>query len=243
MKMALLKVTDMLLVLLTALLSVEAANIPVPQGKSVEDIFSTLNTFKTNIIGLISNRFSAPKKINPPSPQEIYHHGLPPQSPPSHQSPPSQYPDVPQIPHDLSQAFYVTSPPNLGHNPHPQFDTHGPNPMPQPFPIMDINIPSQLQFVEKPSSAPEIIPFDTDFQITTDESTNPGDTSNGIDIEESLHAGPQSFVDSARVNAGIEVAIEVDDEVIKNIPEDLWREDINGIKKNCKKDNKSDSLK
>ena len=191
--MALLKVTNMLLVL-TAFLSVEAANIPVPQGKSVEDIFSTLNTFKTNIIGLISNGFSAPKKINPPSPQEIYHHGLPPPSPPSHQSPPSQYPDVPQIPHDLSQAFYVTSPPNLGHNPHPQFDTHGPNPMPQPFPIMDINIPSQLQLVEKPSSTPEIIPFDIDFQITTNASANLGDTSHGIDIEESLHANLNLFI-------------------------------------------------
>ena len=100
---------------------------------------------------------------------------------------------------------------------------------------MDFNIPSQLQFVEKPSSTLQIIPFDTDLQITTDESTNPGDTSNGIDIEESLHAGPQSFVDNERVNAGMEVASEVDKEVIKNIPEDLWREDIDGIKTNCKK--------
>ena len=134
-KMGLLRGTEMLLVLLTAFLSVEAANIPVPEGKSVEDIFSTLNTFKTNIIGLISNGFTAPKKINPPAPQENYHHVVPPPSPPYHQYPP---PHFPHIPNDLSQAFYVTNSPNLGHDSHPQFDSHGPHPNPQPFPIMEI---------------------------------------------------------------------------------------------------------
>ena len=90
--------------------------------------------------------------------------------------------------------------------------------------------------MDKPSLTPDILSFDTDFKITTDGSANTGDTSNGIDIEDSLHAGPESFVDSERVNAGIEVLSEVDVEVIKNIPEDLWREDINGIRKNCKSD-------
>ena len=168
--MALLQVTLVLLV--TAFLNTEAANIPGPEGKSIEEMFSTLNTFKTNIISLISKGFSAPKKFNPPAPQESYHHVIPHPSPPSHQPPPPHFPYVPHIPQDLSEAFYVTSSPNLGHNPHPQFDTHGPNPMSQPFPIMDINIPSQLQFVEKPSSTSEIIPFDTDFQITTDGPAN-----------------------------------------------------------------------
>ena len=133
-----LQVTSMLLLPLAACLSVEAANIPLPQAKSVEDIFSTLNTFKTDIIGLISNGFSGPKKINPPSPQGS-HHVLPPPSTPTHQPPPYSS-HAPHIPQDLSQAFYVTSSPNLGHDPHPQFDTHGPH----PFSIMEINIPPQL---------------------------------------------------------------------------------------------------
>ena len=43
---------------------------------------------------------------------------------------------------------------------------------------------------------------------------------------------------SERVNAGIELASEIDEETIKNIPEDLWREDIGGIKSHCRKGKK-----
>jgi hypothetical protein len=101
--MALLQVTLVLLV--TAFLNTEAANIPGPEGKSIKDIFSTLNTFKTNIISLISEGFSAPKKLNPPAPQESYHHIVLP-------------PPPPHVPHHLSKGLYVTSPPHLGHHNH-----------------------------------------------------------------------------------------------------------------------------
>ena len=100
------------MVIITAALA-ECANIQVPEGKSVEDIFSTLKTFRTNILDLISNGFTAPEKVKPPSP-------------PSHEkyrplvipSPP------PRLPQEYPQAlYYVTSPSNLGHNSHPIFTT------------------------------------------------------------------------------------------------------------------------
>ena len=50
------------------------------------------------------------------------------------------------------------------------------------------------------------------------------------EVEETLHAGPESFVDSERVNAGIKVESELSEEDIKKIPKDLWREDLTGIK-------------
>jgi hypothetical protein len=100
--------------------------------------------------------------------------------------------------------------------------------------------------VAKPVSAPAIptidhnIPSDTQFVITTVKSANLADPLTGInlfnkEVEESLHSGPQSFVDSERVNAGIEVSGEIDEDIIKNIPTDLWREDIAGIKTHCRK--------
>ena len=129
--MAPLQVTLVLLV--TATLVGEAVNIPGPKFKSIGYIFSTLNTFKTNIISLISNGFKSPKKINPPVPQGNYHHILIPS--------PS-----PLVPHDISQAIFVTSPPHPGHHDHPHIETH----QPSPLPIIDINIPSEVNFVQKP---------------------------------------------------------------------------------------------
>ena len=53
---------------------------------------------------------------------------------------------------------------------------------------------------------------------------------------ESLPAGPQSFVDGERVNAGIEVVAEIDEETVK-------REDIAGIQRQSKKVKKVKRLK
>ena len=104
---------------------------------------------------------------------------------------------------------------------------------------VDINILSEVQFLQKPAKPTthnkQGVPSDFQLKITTIKPVNPADATNGIDIinikeVESLHAGPQSFVDGERINAGIEVVGEIDEETIKKIPEDLWREDIAGIK-------------
>ena len=223
-----------LLLIVTEHLTAEAANIPVPEGKSVDDIFKTLSTFRSNILNLISNGFTAPKKAH------HHHHHAP--HPVLRPSPPPQ----PPIHHGIPQAFYVTSPPDLGHDPHPYFDTHGPMPYPkpQPFHINDINIGSEIQFEERPAAPTIKNNLDTNFPTAVSDNLEVND----IDIfnkeaEESLHTGPLSFVDSERVNAGVEVASVVDEDTIKNIPDDLWREDIDGIKSNCKKDSKNKSSK
>ena len=171
--------------------------------------------------------------MNPPAPPGTYNPSLLPPSPAPH-LPPHEH-------HDHSQAFYVTSSPNLGHSSHPDFDTHGPYPILQPFSFDDINIPSKIQFFENSlSSSIHNSPL-TEFKFTEEGFHDDPNTDNNIDIfnkevDESLHAGPQSFVDSERVNAGIDDASQVDEETIKNIPVDLWREDIDGIKSDCKKD-------
>ena len=235
--MWLLKATVFLLI--TSFLQIEAANIPGPEGKSIENIFSSLNKFKKNIMSLISRGFVAPKKVSPPAHQGNYHHiVLPP--PPHHVS------------HKPYQALYVTNPPHLGPNPHKHFETHEPHVNPQLFPIIDINIPAEIQFVEKPAAAilPTEATFPSDIQlpITTVRSANLVNPLDGINTfnkegDESFHSGPQSFVDSERVNAGIELASEINEETIKNIPEDLWREDIGGIKSHCRKGKKLKVIK
>ena len=222
------------MLLVTATLSGEAANIPDPEFKSIGDIFSTLSIFKTNIISLISNGFTTPKKLNPPVPQGSYQHIVIP-SPPPHD------------PHDLSQAIYVISPP--GHHSHPYIETQEP----RPFPIIDINIPSEVQFVQKPVAIPTttnkaIVPSDFQLKITTVKSVHHVDATNGIKTinnkeVQSLPAGPRSFVDGERVNAGIEVVAEIDEETLKKIPADLWREDIAGIKTHSRKMKKVKRLK
>jgi hypothetical protein len=233
----LLKTTILLLV--TSCLQTKAANIPGPEGKSIENIFSSLNKFKTNIISLISQGFVAPKKVRPPASQGSYHHVVLP-------------PPPPHVPHKPYQTLYVTNPPHLGPNPHQHFETHEPHVNPQLFPIIDINIPAEVQFVENPAAAilptEATIPSDIQFTTTTVRSDNTGNPLDGIntfnkEVDESLNSGPQSFVDSERMNAGIELASEIDEETIKNIPEDLWREDIGGIKSHCRKGKKLKVLK
>ena len=214
--------------ILTAVLGVECANIQVPEGKSVEDIFSTLKTFRTNILDLISNGFTAPEKVKPPlPPPEKYRPHVIPSPPPS------------RVPQEYPQAlYYVTSPPNLGHNSHPIFEVHEPYPKPPPFPVIDIKIPPEVQFLGKPVTQSTLKVPDTVFTVFnlptvgTDDLEEPV---NDIDVfnkevEETLHTGPESFVDSERVNAGIEVESELSEEDIKNIPKDLWREDLTDIK-------------
>ena len=242
------KLQGSLVLLVTILSNTEAANLNIkgPEGKSIEDIFSSLNTFKTNIISLISKGFMAPKKVSPPAPPENYHHIVLPH-PPAH------------VPHDLSQAIYVTNSPHLGHHHHHgHFETHEPHPMHQSFfdptisspeiiPIIETNRNPEIEFVLNPVARPEIpiidinIPSEIQFVANPIESEKVTNSLHGIsefnkEVEESLvHHGPVSFVDSERVNAGIEVSNEIDDEIIKNIPEDLWREDIDGIKKHSRK--------
>jgi hypothetical protein len=212
----------------TATLGGEAANIPGLELRSIGDIISTLSIFKTNIISLISNGFAPPEKVNPPVPQGSYHHVVIP-SPPPH------------VPHDLSHPIHVTSSPHPGHHNHPHIETQEP----RPFPLIDINIPSEVQFVQKPAKPTTTIEpvIPPDFQLKV---VNPTDTTNGIVNNkevESLHAGPQSFVDDERVNAGIEVVGEIAEETVKNIPADLWREDIAAIKTQNRKVRKVKRLK
>lgn len=52
--------------------------------------------------------------------------------------------------------------------------------------------------------------------------------------EEVQSFGPVSFIDSGRVNAGLESGAE--DDMASRIPADLWREDTLGIKKENKDD-------
>ena len=80
--MAALHVTLVLLV--TQSLTVEAATISTRDGKSIEDIFNTLKTIRSDILGLISSGFTAPKKVNPPAPQGTYPPSLLPPSPTTH---------------------------------------------------------------------------------------------------------------------------------------------------------------
>ena len=159
-----------LLLLVTATLGGEASNISGPEVRSIGDIFSTLNIFKTNIISLISNGFAPHKKVNPTVPQGSYHHVVIP-SPPPH------------VPDDLSQTIHVTSPFYLGHHSHQHIETQEP----RPFPIIDINIPSKVQFVQKPNEP--VFPSDFQLKVTTSESVNPADATNRINIFNNKKSG------------------------------------------------------
>ena len=213
--------------ILTAVLSVDCANIQVPEGKSVEDIFSTLKTFRTNILDLISNGFTTPVKVKPPLPPPEKYRPLVIPSPP------------PRLPQEYPQALhYVTGPPNLGQNSHPIFEVHEPYPKPPPFPIIDIKSPPEVQFFGKPLVQSTLNIPDTVFTVFTLPTVGTDDLEEPVneleefnkEVEETLHAGPESFVDSERVNAGIEVESVLSEEDIKNIPKDLWREDLTDIK-------------
>ena len=224
-----------LLLLVTATLGGEAAYISGPEVRAIGDIFTTLNIFKTNIISLISNGFAPPKKVNPTVPQGSYHHVVIP-SPPPH------------VPDDLSQTIHVTSPLYLGHHSHQHIETQEP----RPFPIIDINIPSKVQFVQTPviptTTNRPVVPSDFQLKSTTIKLVHPADATNGTKTVnnkegENLHAGPPSFVDGERINAGIEVVAEIDEETVKKIPADLWREDIADIKTHSRKVKKVKRLK
>ena len=52
---------------------------------------------------------------------------------------------------------------------------------------------------------------------------------------EEIDFGPESFVDHKRVNAGLKHNSEMNEQIFKNIPADLWREDIDDIKPHNKK--------
>ena len=214
-----------LVLLVTALLRVEAANIPDLEGNPIGDIISTLNTFKTSIINMIISGFKAPKNPSPPVPQESYHHIVLP-------------PPPPHIPHDLYQADFVRNPPEQYQHPPHHLSTYKPSTTPQSFPIIDINIPAEVPHVERPEEAQQIPTVDlinsseAKLEISTLISADTEIVSDAVGVD-SLSAGPHSFVDSERVNAGIEIS-EIDEKTIKNIPEDLWREDIVGIKKRKK---------
>ena len=204
-----------LLLLATTLIRVEAASIP--DLDPIGDIISTLNTFKTSIINMIISGFKAPKNISPPVPQESYHHIVLP-------------PPPPHVPHHLSQAIFVRNPSEQYQHPHHQLSTYTPSTTPQSFPIIDINIPAEVQHVERPEEAQQIPVVDlinsseAKIEISTFISADTEIVSDAVGV-----VGPHSFVDSERVNAGIEIS-EIDEKTIKNIPEDLWREDIVGIK-------------
>jgi hypothetical protein len=159
-----------------------------------------------------------PKKVNPLVPQGSYHHVVIPSLPP-------------HVPHDPSQAIYMTSPPHPGHHHHPHIETQEP----RPFPIIDINIPTEVQFVQKPAivntTNKPVVPSNFQLKITTIKSVNPADSI------------PQSFVDDERVNAGKEIVGEIAEETVKNIPADLWRDDIAAIKTQSRKVRKVKRLK
>jgi len=234
------------LVFLVTLISVtKAANINIPEGKSIEDIFSTLNTFKTDIFSFISKGFLTPNpkhKVYPPAPPEKYHTIVIPQ------------PHPPHVHHDLSQGIYVTSPPHLGVQQHAHFETHEPQPLPPQIfepptspviPIIKSNTPPEIQFVVNPihsqeitsieSNIPEVVSFI--HSSVKEEEPKAINEFKSENVDAHGHAGPVSFVDSERVNAGLAVAVSnaLDEELIKHIPHDLWREDISAIRSHSRK--------
>ena len=202
-KMAALLVISMLI--LVSSLCAEAANIPLPEGKSVEDIFKSLKSFRSNIKSLISTGITAIKNVKPSEPKKNHHQSL---QPPSHQSlqPPSPQHSSPlHVPHHLPlQVLYVTSPPDLGYNSHLYFDTQ--EPYPQSLPDLSI--------------AAEPVPPSAVVRFPDSESP----------------AGPHSFVDSARLNAGVAVDTSIH---VQTIPDHLWREDIDAIQSHCNKESEN----
>ena len=78
--------------------------------------------------------------------------------------------------------------------------------------------------------------------VHPEDATNGSKTVNNKEVE-NLHAAPPSVVDDERINAGIEVVAQIDEETVKKIPADLWREDITGIKTHSRKVKKSSNTK
>ena len=178
----------MILLLLLALsLTADSAKIKISkyQGKPIKDIFSTLSSFKTNILSIISKGFIAHKKVTQPSYQE------------GHPSP------HPQVPQDLLGQHVQQHPANESpFKPKPSLLSQ------LSFPVVDIEEPSGLGLVKKPEQVEEM--------SSTMDPDNIHAGYSGIP-----HAGPESFVDKERVNAGFEAATDITEEKIKKIPTDL----------------------
>ena len=149
-----------LVLLLTTLIRVEAANIPNLEGNPIEDIISTLTMFKNNIISMIIDGLRSQRKPSPPPPEENHPLSVPP-PPPSH------------VAHHLPQTFNVKSPPEQYQHPHHHISSHKPNTKPNQFPIIDIDIPAAVPHVERPEAAKQIPTVDlvnlsdTKLDITT----------------------------------------------------------------------------
>ena len=126
------------------------------------------------------------------------------------------------------------------HVPNPvlnNFEAHEPHLISPIFPVKPFMPPHELQYFNKPVVKEQRQPERTTFrppkstadQVTfktipeqDNEKERPAVSNN---IEEGH--GPQSFVDSKRVNAGLYPNIH---KPVKAIPLDLWREDLRGVK-------------
>ena len=124
-----------LLLLLAVSFTCDAAKIQISryEGNHIKDIFSTLSSFKTNIISIISKGFLSHKKVIQPSYQQSYH--LPHRQ--IHQDLPSHY----------LQQYHVNDSPFRPEKLHLEQLS---------FQVLDIEDQSGLGLIKKPKEVEEI---------------------------------------------------------------------------------------
>ena len=215
----------------------EGVNIPDTERNPIADFVSFLTNVKTDIINFLTAGFRTQNNdshqhsaLHPTSSQVLHH---PPHLPPNvhHHLPPSHYPGQ------------LSSHPPHHKTPHsyPHVSVTPDNSNQEPAPITDINIPAQVQHVEKPGEAKEndIVDQVTTSPINSENTTvvrleDTKSDSEDDDITKTVELNndsQESFVDNnSKVNAAIELTTHTDEKIVNNIPEDLWREDFTEIK-------------
>merc|ERR1712223_355876 len=225
------KSLTMMMFLATLVTGMGAGNIPDIERNPVVDFVSFLASVKNNIINFLTAGFTTQNNDShhhaalPPSSSHLHHH-RPPSPPHASHNPGQLFPHQPL--HKTPYIYHPTS---------PDLD----NSNLEAVPIIDIDIPAQVQHVEKPgeNEKKKIInqvtasPVDSEnTTVVTSEDTKTD--SEHIDISKTVELksdSAESFVDNNnKVNAGIELTTHTDKKTVKNIPEDLWREDFVGIK-------------
>jgi len=243
------------LLLVTMTLRMEAGNVPNIERNPVEDILSFLHSVKTDIITFIAAGFTSHKnvkipdqhrvKVKAPTPLQVPHHALHPtvlETP--HHLPPSHvhYKKV-QLPSQslhLDEEIYKKTNKYLQHI-LPSELTNS-----ESAPITDIDIPSKVQHIEKPSI--EVENNNIEQETTTSTNSEPSAISSGdsrTDSEQNnlnkhvelRNDDPLLVVDDNKngptdtiVNTKIEPPTLIDENTVDTIPEDLWREDVIGTK-------------
>jgi len=137
---------------------------------------------------------------------------------PKKESPPQLKPPVQEHYHHINLPSPPQIPPDLSQgvplqvSSYPQADRPHLPLKPQPVPIVDIDIPVETQIVVTEPTVPVVVK------------------------EVQVDVAKQNIKQKEKATHGLNEHI--DEQVVVNIPADLWREDINGIKKHSKKNKK-----